>query len=286
MNKTRLQSFVSALTAGALAAAPVLAQPTAATPPDVPAAQPGAAAAGGGGEGAANWTYILGPEDVIEVSVVGRTDFTTRLRIRSDGTIELPYVGKRQAADKSAPELADLIGKGLAKAGIYANPVVNVEIVGYASRYVTVLGAVAQPGLVPINRPYRISEIVARVGGLRENAAEYIIERPPNGPERRIYIKQLATGDEKDDPYVQAGDKIYAPVAELFYISGQVHQPGGFTFTSDMTVRQAIARGGGLTDEGSDKRVKINRKGKVVDHVTLDTKIEPGDVVIVGERIF
>jgi polysaccharide export outer membrane protein len=99
-------------------------------------------------------------------------------------------------------------------------------------------------------------------------------------------MKELATGDDKADPYVQAGDKIFAPVAELFYISGQIHTPGGFPYSSDLTVRTAIARGGGLTDEGSDKRVKINRKGKVVDHVTLDTKIEPGDVLLVGERIF
>jgi polysaccharide biosynthesis/export protein len=55
---------------------------------------------------------------------------------------------------------------------------------------------------------------------------------------------------------------------------------------SDMTLRMAISRGGGLTDAGSERRIRLTREGKPVAKVELDQKIEPGDVIVVGERLF
>ena len=52
--------------------------------------------------------------------------------------------------------------------------IVEVEVVSYASRYVTVLGAVGSPGLIPMDRPYRLSEILARVGGARQDGADHV----------------------------------------------------------------------------------------------------------------
>jgi polysaccharide export outer membrane protein len=72
----------------------------------------------------------------------------------------------------------------------------------------------------------------------------------------------------------------------LFYISGQVKAPGAYSIISDMTLRMAVVRGGGLTDIGSEHGIKITRGGKKVGKVDLDSKIEPGDVIVVGERLF
>jgi polysaccharide biosynthesis/export protein len=162
---------------------------------------------------------------------------------------------------------------------------VTVEVVGYASRYVTVLGAVGQPGLIPINRPYRLSEILARVGGVRDGAADHLIVRSDSGEERTLLIQDLATGGDNEDPYVKAGDKIYAPMAATYYIYGQVNSPGAYPVMSDGTVRMAIAKAGGLTASGSDKKVSVTRKGQKV-KLDLAAKVEPGDVLEVGERLF
>jgi polysaccharide export outer membrane protein len=229
--------------------------------------------------------YILGRDDVIEVTLLGRTDFGGRGRVQADGTIQLPLVGKIAAADHTASELSNDVRSALQKGGYFSDPIVSVEVVSYASRYVTVLGAVGSPGLVPINRPYRISEILARVGGVKENAADYLIVRSEKGAERRLLIRDLATGDSTQDPYVAPGDKIYSPPADLFYIYGQVNTPGGFALTDGMTVRMAIARGGGLTESGSDKSVQVNRGGKKTKLQPGD-KLLPGDVLFVAERMF
>lgn len=228
--------------------------------------------------------YVLGPEDIIEVEIVGQPD-RARARVYTDGTVQLNLIGKLVAQGKTPRQLGDEIAQALKAGGFYSNPVVNVEVSGYSSRYVTVLGAVGTPSLVPINRAYRLSEIVARVGGVRSDAADYLIIRPEAGAERRYMIDELSTGDATKDPFVTPGDKIFAPVAEIFYISGQITSPGPFPMKTGMTVRQAIARAGGLTASGSDKKISVTRGGKKIKLAT-DAKVEPGDVLVVGERLF
>lgn len=233
----------------------------------------------------ASSAYILGRDDVVEVGLLGRTDFGGRARVQADGTIQLPFIGKVQAADKNASELSEVVRKALQTGGFFSDPVVTVEVVGYASRYVTVLGSVGSPGLVPINRPYRMSDILARVGGVRDGAADYLVVRSEKGEERRLLIKDLAVGTLEQDPYVQPGDKIFAPQAELFYIYGQVNSPGAYALSSGMTIRMAVAKAAGLTASGSDKKIDATRAGKKV-KVSLDGKVEAGDVLVVGERLF
>jgi polysaccharide export outer membrane protein len=206
--------------------------------------------------------------------------------VQADGTIQLPLIGKIQAADHTTAELADTVRKALQTGGYYADPIVNIEVVSYASRYVTVLGAVGSPGLVPINRPYRLSEILARVGGVREGSADYLIIRSADGTEKRPIIREIATGGPDKDPYVTPGDKIYAPAADVYYLYGAVKGPGVFPLIGgDMTIRMALAKAGGVSENGSDKHVEVTRGGKTI---TLDpnAKLQPGDVVFVKERLF
>lgn len=267
---------LAAMVAGAFA---LLAPMAAAAQPAAPATQLAAAAP-------AVKSYVLGAEDVIEVSVLGRSDFTTRAKISADGTIQLPYLGTVRATNMTSEELREQIRVALEKGGYFTKPILSVNIVSYASRYVTVLGSVVTPGLVPVDRPYRLSELLARVGGARADGADYVVLRSGKAPERHLLIKTLATGDESEDPFVAPGDKIYVPAAELFYISGQIKAPGGYPLASDMTLRMAISRGGGLTDAGSERRIQLTRHGKRVAKVELDQNIEPDDVIVVGERLF
>ncbi|HVZ27843.1 MAG TPA: polysaccharide biosynthesis/export family protein [Rhizomicrobium sp.] len=230
--------------------------------------------------------YILGPEDVLQVDALGRSDFSTRAKIGSDGTIQLPYLGTVQASNRSTAQLRDDITQALLRGGFFAKPIVQVEVVSYASRYVTVLGSVGTPGLIPVDRPYRLSEIMAKVGGIKEGGADYIMVRSPNGTEHTYSIKGLATGDDTADPYAQPGDKIFSPQADIFYIKGQVKAPGGYPISPDMTLVMALARGGGLTDQGSDSHIKIVRKNTTITPRDLNVKIEPDDVIDVGEGWF
>ena len=48
----------------------------------------------------------------------------------------------------------------------------------------------------------------------------------------------------------------------------------------------AIARGGGITEMGNERRIKVTRAGQEVGKVDLDGKVLPGDIVVIGERLF
>src|SRR3546814_3797855 len=89
---------------------------------------------------------------------------------------------------KTALQLSREVAGQLSSAGYYVKPQVLVDVVSYASRYVTVLGAVTSPGLVPIDRAYRVSEILARVGGKQDKGAEYLMLRRQDGEIGRAHV--------------------------------------------------------------------------------------------------
>lgn len=248
-------------------------QPPAASPQAHPQAQ------------SADADYVLGADDVVEVNLLGQPEFRTRARIRSDGTILLPFLNAVMATGQTPLALGDSIAAALRSGGFYNNPAVSVDIVSYSSRYVIVLGEVAQPGLQPVNRAYRLSEILARAGGLRSGAAAHVVLTRANATELKLPFGKIATGFDASDPMVQPGDKIFIPAAELFYIYGQVNAPGVYPIQEELTVRMALARGGGLTASGSDKRVRLYVGGQS-QNPDLERRVQPGDVIVVGERLF
>jgi len=254
---------------------PPLSAPAAPAPADA-AAQPANPTAG----------YVLGPGDVIEVAVLGRDEFKSRVQVQVDGTIQLPYLKTVKAADKTGLQLGEEVRRQLKDGGYYADPVVTVNVATYASRYVTVLGEVGSPGIVPVDRAYRLSEILARVGGAKPSGADQLSLRRADGKEMKLVVRNIASGGNDEDPFVSPGDKIYVPVADSFYIYGQVSSPGTYRVDPDMTLRKAIARGGGITERGSEKRIKVFRDGKQLSKLQLEEGIKGGDVVVVGERLF
>jgi polysaccharide biosynthesis/export protein len=254
-----------------------------------PPATPPASAPAGPAVSAVDSSYVLGPGDVVDIGLVGRGDFSGRARVGSDGTILLPLIGSIKAADRTVIELGDDVRQALIKGGFYADPVVRAEVIGISSRYVTVLGNVGSPWLVPLDRSYRLSEILARVGGRSGAGADYVVLTPAGGatPERH-WISKLAAGGPEADPLVRSGDKIYIPAAdnEMFYISGQVNSPGGYPVTEGLTMRMAIAKGGGVNENGSEKKLKVVRNGQTLKRVKLEDPVTPGDVITIGERLF
>lgn len=76
--------------------------------------------------------------------------------------------------------------------------------------------------------------------------------------------------------------------AARFYVTGYVKTPGSFVLEPGMSVRQAIAMAGGLTERGSTRGTKISRKidGKTVEvDVTMSELVQPEDTIIVRQRL-
>lgn len=229
--------------------------------------------------------YVLGKGDVIETAVLGRTDFTAKVQVQEDGTVQLPFVSTVPAAGRTVLALRDALRAMLMRGGYLENPAVSVTVASFGSRYVTVLGQVSQPGVVPIDRAYRLSDIVARSGGISNPSADAITLTRPDGSSRALSLRAIATAGPGGDPEVESGDKVFVAPAATFYIYGQVNAPGTYPVDRRMTIRMALARGGGLTALGSAKRVKLVRDA-LETKARLDDEIRPDDVIVIGERFF
>lgn len=281
-----LSLFAAFLIVVSMNVGPVAAQTPVPTPTLAPAQAPAQATAPANG-GAVNLNdgYVIGLGDVVEIAVLGREEFKPRVQVQVDGTVQLPYLHSVMASNLTVIQLRERVAKLLRDGGYYVDPVVSVTVVSYASRYVTVLGEFAIPGLVPVDRAYRVSEILARAGGPRPTASDELILRRATGEELVLPIELLSRGGPADDPLVQPGDKLFIAAALNFYIYGQVNAPGAYKVERGMTLRMALARGGGLTERGSTGRLSLFRNGKQI-KVGLDAVLQGGDTVVVGERFF
>ena len=269
-------SLLTAL-AAPVAAQTAAPQPVAAAPQPAPAAPTPAVL----GEG-----YVVGIGDTLDIAMVGVEDFRGRVVVQQDGSIQLPYVGNIKAQDKTLLQLGREIADALERGGYYVKPAIQVTVAQITSRYVTVLGEVGTPGLVPVDRAYRASEMIARVGGLKPSGAETFYLRRENGTEIPLTLEQIARGGADADPVVNPGDKIFVPEAPTFYIYGQVNAPGTYPIQNNMNLRMALARAGGLTSLGSDKRITVVRGGEELKKFSLNDPIKDDDVIVIGERFF
>lgn len=228
-------------------------------------------------------SYLLGAADEIEMTVVGQEDLTLKTRIDADGTIVVPLIGKIKAAEQTTAQLGLAIARAYEKAHYLVKPSVNIGITSYASKTVTVLGHVDKAGLYPLDRPYSAAAIIAKAGGARIDGADVVLLTPANGgaPVRL----PLMTSPGAPTYMVQPGDTLSIPAAEMIYVYGQVNDPSGYKYENGMTFRQAMAKAGGPTIAGSTKRYAVKRDGKTI-KPGLDELIQPGDVLIIKERLF
>ncbi|GAA4650489.1 polysaccharide biosynthesis/export family protein [Kistimonas scapharcae] len=99
------------------------------------------------------------------------------------------------------------------------------------------------------------------------------------------FLTQKLKGDYFVDPKVSASITEY----RKFFVSGEVKDPGGFSFEPGLTLEKAVALAGGFTQRASRKDIIVNReeKGKLTERtMKLDESVLPGDIINVKESFF
>lgn len=230
--------------------------------------------------------YLLGPNDTITVQVYGQDEFNVQTRIKPDGSIVMPLVGKVTAAGKTVLTLADEIRQKLVSGHYLTDPIVNIEVNEYNSRYVRVVGHVGAPGLVPLERSQDLLDVLLRAGWVRADGSQYVIVRKAaTGQDVKVNIDDLARGLTRN-VQLSPGDTVYVAEAELVYLTGAVARPGPYALKPDMTISELIAQAGGVGPTGSSGKFGLKRGD--ADEIKVDgqTKLQAGDVVNVKERLF
>ncbi|RTL00173.1 MAG: polysaccharide export protein EpsE [Neisseriaceae bacterium] len=239
--------------------------------------------------------YLLGPGDVLRISVYGQQDMTSEVRVSESGFITFPLVGLIKATGVPAAGLELKIADALKKGGFVNKPEVSALITAFRSKQISVLGQVNRPGKFNLETTSTVADLLAMAGGTLTNAAadEIVLIQQRDGKTSRKSIDLLALfnqGDFSLNDKVENGDVIFVPRAPVFYVYGEVQRPGVYRLERNMSVAQAIAAGGGLTLRGSDSRLQVKRRsnGKTIETnpIQLDDSLLADDVLVVKERVF
>jgi polysaccharide biosynthesis/export protein len=158
-------------------------------------------------------TYVIGPDDVLFVSVWKEQDLTNTLPVRPDGMISLPLLGDVQAAGLTPTQLADSITEKLKK--YVTDPHVTVVVTQINSQRVYVTGEVLHTGAMNLLPGMTVLQALASAGFTQfaHTKAIYIL-RTQNGQQRKIPVNynKLVKGENTDENIVlKPGDTIVVP---------------------------------------------------------------------------
>jgi polysaccharide export outer membrane protein len=276
--------LAAACAAGALLAAlaaPAFAQQSAAAPPTAAAR--------------ATDEYRLGAGDVVRISVFQNPDLTLETRVTEAGIVSYPLLGSVRIGGLSVTQAEKLIADGLRNGNFVRQPQVTVIVVQVRGNQASVLGQVNRPGRFPIeSADLKLTDLLAMAGGTAGNGSDIVVVTGTrNGQPYRVEVDLptlFAPGGRQKDITIVDGDVVWVDRQPLVYIYGEVQRPGSMRLERGMTLMQALAAGGGLTQRGTEKGIRVHRRqpdGSVRELTpAMDERVQDGDVVYVRESLF
>jgi len=251
----------------------------------------------------------LGPDDLVSVQVLNFPEFSRAVRVSPDGTINLPLLRAPLAVRGKLPvEVESQIRDTLRNEDLVVNPTVSVTVEEYASRPISVLGAVKTPLIFQAVGRVTLSDAVIRAGGFTAEAGPELLvsRRTPEMPAeeavptRHILIRDLLSSDSNEANLVLTGhEEIRVPAAGRLFVLGDVRTPGSYPVLdqTDTTVLKALSLSGGLgsspskeawvirRDEltGTKHQISIDLRA-ILERRTADYPLLPDDILFVPDN--
>jgi polysaccharide export outer membrane protein len=266
--------------------------------------------------------YVVGPQDVLAVTVTNEPGLTGKFTVVGDGTVTYPLLGSVKVGGLSLRAVERELTTRLSD-GYLERPLVSVALDQFGSQRVLVVGEVRQAGSYPLSGPTTLLEILLKAGAPTPTAGtEALIVRPRAGDARSMSVSDLRSatadvrnaaaaasassssnvlranldalqrGDLSQNIPLRPGDMVFVPRAEQpapVYVMGLVKAPGAYQVTKGATVLQVLAQAGGVTDRGSTSRIKLVRKTaqrNLEMKAALHDPVQPGDTILVQRRLF
>jgi polysaccharide biosynthesis/export protein len=157
-------------------------------------------------------SYIIGPSDLLEISVWGEDNLSRQLTVRSDGYISLPLAGEIMAADKTPAQLQKEIEAILAK--YVKEPHCAVIVREPKSKRFYVQGQVARPGEYILDHEMTLTQVISTAGGFNQwaDTGDIIVLRYQNKAQTRINVNynKIIKG-KVENILIQPGDTVIIP---------------------------------------------------------------------------
>jgi polysaccharide export outer membrane protein len=181
----------------------------------------------------------IGASDLVRLTVDDSPELSQTFRVDQQGNLNLPLLSQPiHAAGLMPNALRDQIASTLKARHLLVNPVVDVSVVEYRSRDVTIAGAVKTPMTIQELGDLRVLGAISQAGGLLPEAGPEIIVEQANGSAQRISVRELFDGHHPQlNIRVNAGSQIRVPECEQVFVVGDVKRPGAFPFQICRTPR-------------------------------------------------
>jgi polysaccharide export outer membrane protein len=163
--------------------------------------------------GPASRSYVIGPSDVLTVTVWKEPTLSGNILVRPDGMITVSLIGDVQATGLTPLQLADQIAAKLKK--YIQDPNVSVVVGEIHSKVIYLLGEVGKKGPVEMTSGMTLLDAIAAAGGLTDyaNAKKIYILRDEAGKHERIpvHYKEALKGNSEFNLILEPGDTIVVP---------------------------------------------------------------------------
>jgi polysaccharide export outer membrane protein len=158
--------------------------------------------------------YVIGPQDVLDISVWKEPELTRPVPVRPDGKISMPLLNDVQAAGRTPLQLAAEITAGLKK--FVTDPQVTVIVTTINSQRVFILGEVTRAGAYPLLPNMTVLQALSSAGGFTQyaNLKKIYLLRVEDGKQVKhpFNYKDVLSGKAADQNiFVKAGDTIVVP---------------------------------------------------------------------------
>jgi len=156
--------------------------------------------------------YVIGPEDVLYISVWKEDQISRSVPVRTDGMISLPLVDDVRAAGLTPMQLKEVLTDKFKK--FIDNPTISVIVSEANSFKVYLSGEVKNPGVHRFRSDVTLVRLITQAGGFTEwaNQKKILILRKEKGVDKRITVnyKKIIDGDEPDVT-ILSGDTVVVP---------------------------------------------------------------------------
>ena len=158
--------------------------------------------------------YVIGPQDVLDISVWKEPELTRTIPVRPDGKVSMPLLNDVQAAGLTPMQLAAQITTSLKK--FVTDPQVTIIVTVINSQRIYILGEVNRPGAFPLLPGMTVVEGLSSAGGFTQfaNVKKIYILRKENGKQDKypFNYKEVISGKASDQNIIlKAGDTIVVP---------------------------------------------------------------------------
>ncbi len=209
--------------------------------------------------------YLLGPGDLIQVTVFETEALNALVRVSSRGFISLPLLGNVEVSNLTAAEAEGKIEADL-KVKYLHDPHVSIYIKEHVSKQITLVGSFNKPGTIDYVSKRKLLDVIAIAEGLSEKAgsAAYITRFDDKSKKNVNYFIDLdelvRKGNMEQNIVVMGGDVIFIPETGQCFVDGAVRKPGTYPLRSGMTITEAITLAGGLAGYADSDKIKLIRR--------------------------